>query len=60
MCPTNPQKDLKSRKGNEPFSGTASEMEFLGSIGAKNPQAQRSSNGVIREADTNHGHVTRI
>jgi hypothetical protein len=47
MCPTNPQKDLKSRKGNEPFSGTASEMEFLGSIGAKNPQAQRSSSGVV-------------
>jgi hypothetical protein len=39
MCPTNPQKDIKSEKGNEPFSGTASEMEFSGSIGAKNPQA---------------------
>jgi len=47
MCPTNLQRDLKSRKGNEPFSGTASEMEFLGSIGVKNPQAQRSSSGVV-------------
>jgi hypothetical protein len=40
MCPTNPQNDLKSRKGNEPFSGTASEMEFLGSIGARNGSSE--------------------
>jgi hypothetical protein len=40
MCPTNPQKDLKSRKGNEPFSGAASEMEFLGSIGARNGSSE--------------------
>jgi hypothetical protein len=46
MCPTNPQKDLKSRKGNESFSGTASEMEFLGSMGAKNPQATCSPKRV--------------
>ena len=25
MCPTNPQKDLKSRKGSKPCWGTASE-----------------------------------
>jgi hypothetical protein len=35
MCSTNPQEDLKSGKGNERFWGTASEMEFLGSIGAR-------------------------
>jgi len=30
MCPTNPQKDLKTRKGNEPFSGrTASGTIYL-------------------------------
>jgi hypothetical protein len=29
MCPTNPQRDLKSRKGNEPFSGTASGTLWL-------------------------------
>jgi hypothetical protein len=40
MCPTNPQKDLKSRKGNEPFWGIASEMEFLGSIGARNGSSE--------------------
>jgi hypothetical protein len=40
MCPTNPQNDLKSRKGNEPFSGTASEMKFLVSIGAKNGSSE--------------------
>jgi hypothetical protein len=60
MYSTNLQKDRKGRKADDPFSGMASGMELLGSIDAKNPQAQRSSNGVIREADTNHGHVTRI
>jgi hypothetical protein len=39
MYLTNPQKDLKSRKGNEPFSGTALEMEFLGSIDARKPSS---------------------
>jgi len=40
MCPTNPQKDLKSRKGNEPFWGIASEMEFSGSIDARRASSE--------------------
>jgi hypothetical protein len=40
MYPTNPQKDLKSGKGNEPFSGTALEMEFSGSIDARRASSE--------------------
>ncbi len=40
MCPTDPQKDPRSRKGNERFSETASKMEFLGSIGARDGSSE--------------------
>jgi hypothetical protein len=40
MCPTDPQKDPRSRKGNERFSGTSLEMEFLGSIDARDGSSE--------------------
>jgi hypothetical protein len=40
MCPTNPQKGLKSRKGNESFWGTASEVEFFGSKDARKASSE--------------------
>ena len=40
MWPTNPQKDLKSRKGNERFSRTSLEMKFLGSIDARDGSSE--------------------
>jgi hypothetical protein len=44
MYPTNPQKDLKSRKGNEPFWRTATEMELLGSIDARKASSELTPN----------------
>ncbi len=46
MCPTNPQKDLRSRKGNEPLSGTSLGMEFLGSIDARKPSREPTRNAL--------------
>jgi hypothetical protein len=40
MYPTNPQKDLKTRKSNEPFWRTATEMELLGSIDARKASSE--------------------
>ncbi len=40
MCPTNPQKDPRSRKGNERFSGTSLGMKFLGSIDARDGSSE--------------------
>jgi len=59
MCPTNPQKDLKSRKGSKPCWGTASEMEFLGSMGAKNPQATCPPKSRLRDAGGSDPQVKR-
>ena len=41
MCPTKPQKDVK---GNEPFSGSFSRMEFLGSMGARKASCELTPN----------------
>jgi hypothetical protein len=46
MYPTNPQKDLKSGKGNELFSGTTSGMEFLGSIGGRKGSSELTPNAL--------------
>jgi hypothetical protein len=45
MYPTNPQKDLKSGKGNELFSGTTSGMEFFGSKDARRASSELTTYG---------------
>jgi len=43
MYPTNPQRDIRNRKGNELFSGTASRVEFFGSKDARKASSELTS-----------------
>jgi hypothetical protein len=47
MCPTNPQKGLKRRKGDEPFSGTESGIELLESIGAREGSSEHTPYALL-------------